>query len=400
MSNYNIDKIYDSNLCLGCGLCEAICGKKSVTMELNNKGFYYPKIHKLKIEDDLIIKNICPAINVINKKKPKNKERIWGHTEAVYEGFSSDSEILKKSSSGGIISSIAIYLLDNNIVDGILHVGAEVDDYKTNRLKISKTREDVIKNSSSRYAPAIIFSDIIKILNKNKDIYCFIGKPCDIAGLNNLILKFPIYKNRIKFKISIVCAGISSYKGTAELINEFKPSYPVRNIKYRGNGWPGYFTFIDNNDKTYSKSYNDSWGKVLNKHLNFRCKICPEGIGILADIVVGDSWETKDGYPIFDERTGKSLIMTRTKLGNELISNVANHNYISINNIDINKLKIIQPFQYERRIYAGSRIIAFYIVKRIKVNFKNLRVFNNLLLGSPKALFLNFMGTFKRAVFK
>ena len=37
--------------------------------------------------------------------------------------FSTDNEIRTKSSSGGFISGIAVYMLDNKLVDAVLHVG-------------------------------------------------------------------------------------------------------------------------------------------------------------------------------------------------------------------------------------------------------------------------------------
>lgn len=56
-------------------------------------------------------------------------------------------------------------------------------------------------------------------------------------------------------------------------------------------------------------TYNDSWGKILGRELGFRCKICPDGIGMLADISSGDSWNTKDGYPDFTEGDGKTFVL-------------------------------------------------------------------------------------------
>lgn len=97
-----------------------------------------------------------------------------------------------------------------------------------------------------------------------------------------------------------------------------KEQEPV-SLKYRGDGWPGYFTvkWADNTD--FKLDYNESWGKVLGRELGFRCKICPDGIGMLADIAVGDSWNTKNGYPDFTEGAGKSFVMVRTALGSEYI---------------------------------------------------------------------------------
>lgn len=50
-------------------------------------------------------------------------------------------------------------------------------------------------------------------------------------------------------------------------------------------------------------SYNESWGNILGKYLQKRCKICPDGIGEFADIVCADAWHgDKSGYPNFEEK--------------------------------------------------------------------------------------------------
>ena len=54
-------------------------------------------------------------------------------------------------------------------------------------------------------------------------------------------------------------------------------------------------------------SYADSWGAHLSKHVQFRCKICPDAVGGVADIACADAWYGGDsGYPQFDEAAGRS----------------------------------------------------------------------------------------------
>lgn len=47
---------------------------------------------------------------------------------------------------------------------------------------------------------------------------------------------------------------------------------------------------------------------------------------MLADIAVGDSWNTKDGYPDFEEVMEKVLLWSERKQGQKLFLNaVQNH---------------------------------------------------------------------------
>lgn len=393
-----IEKIDKQGLCLGCGLCESVCGKDAVQMDLRGDGFFHPTVKKVLPEKERIISKICPGTNIVNDILFNKDQSIWGNVEQLYSGFAIDNEVRTKGSSGGIVSSLAIYVLENKIVDGVMQVGGDESDYERNSLNISTNRDNVLKCASSRYAPALIFSEIFRILEADDNTYCFIGKPCDISALKNFLSQYPQYSNRFKLTVSIMCAGLPSFKGTQAIIDDFKAVTPVSGLVYRGNGWPGFFSFIDKRGLSFQRTYNDSWGKTLNKFLKFRCKICPDGIGLQADIAVGDAWETTDGYPDFTEKEGHSLIIVRTQNGVDILQKALNDKTISLENLDVEKIKLMQPYQYVRRTRLGARMAAFSLVTQRILNFKNMHILYNLTLVDKKILLKEFLGTFRRLV--
>lgn len=393
-----IDGIYEDGLCLGCGFCETICGADSVKMELQPNGFFRPVVRRVNEEGERIINRICPGINVVNDLKIREGEEIWGRVEQSLSGFSTDNAVRTRGSSGGIISALGIYLLKSGMVQGILQVGGDSSDYERNTLRLSRTKDDVLECASSRYAPALIFDKLQELLIASKDTYCFVGKPCDISALKNFLGVYPQYSERFKLTISIMCAGMPSFAGTREIVSEFNPYYPIKNLVYRGNGWPGYFSFSDELNHVYKKTYNDSWGKTLNRYLNFRCKICPDGIGIQADIAVGDAWETSDGYPDFTEKEGHSLIIARTAVAVEVLNAAVAEGDIITSNLDVEKIKLMQPYQYNRRRRVWARMFAVSIAKRRIIRFRGLSIFRNLKTEKLRVLIKEFIGTFKRAL--
>lgn len=394
----NVNRIAKKGLCLGCGLCETIYGKANVSMEINDSGFYYPKVKgKISKDKDEIISRICPSVNITNEIIFDDSERIWGHIKSCHSAFSLNKEIRTKASSGGLITQIATYLLRTNLVDAVLQVGSYEVDYQSNKLKVSRTEEEVLACAKSRYAPAKIFNNILNILESSNEKYCFVGKPCDISGIKNLLSVYPQYKERFVLFVSIMCAGMPSYIATSAAVASFNNvNHPITNLTYRGNGWPGYFSFEDSKGICYKMSYNDSWGKILGKHVHFRCKICPDGIGLQADIAVGDAWETKDGYPDFTEKEGDSLLLIRTKVASDLIERMSSEGIISKTDIPVDKLPSIQPFQAGRRHIVGARILAASITKIAIFRFKNLKIFHNLFQSPLRRIISEFYGTAKR----
>ncbi|WP_133159311.1 Coenzyme F420 hydrogenase/dehydrogenase, beta subunit C-terminal domain [Solitalea longa] len=367
-------------------------------MRLQKNGFFLPEIKSLNADKEKVINEICPGINIVNDLSFGKDEKIWGRIEELRSGYSTDAEVRFHGSSGGIISAIAIHALSTGKVDAVLQVGGDSADFERNTLKISKSRHDVLECASSRYAPALIFDKIFEILESSNEVYCFIGKPCDISALKNFLNVYPIYKSRFKLYVSIMCAGMPSFNGTKEIINNLGANEPVNNLTYRGDGWPGYFSFADNQGQQFKMSYNDSWGNTLNRFLNFRCKLCPDGIGLQADIAVGDAWDTKDGYPDFSEKDGLSLVIARTKAGVEVLTDAQTEGSMCFEELPHFKLAQMQPYQYARRSRVGARVLAYILVKQRTLRFKHLRVWKNLIGVSPVDLLKEFMGTFRRSI--
>lgn len=192
-----IEKIINNHLCLGCGLCASLYPTKC-KMSMDNQGFYYPNLsNKLTKDEDNYLGKLCPSIHV----KGNGKIGFWGKVDRICEGWATDDQIRYRASSGGATTALAKYLLESRQVDAVLHVGVKENDCLTNELKISRTAEEIIQNSQSRYAPVIMFEKIIQILDSTEETYCFVGKPCDIAVIRNLQAQYPQYKHRIKYCI-------------------------------------------------------------------------------------------------------------------------------------------------------------------------------------------------------
>ncbi|MEP7251261.1 MAG: Coenzyme F420 hydrogenase/dehydrogenase, beta subunit C-terminal domain [Ginsengibacter sp.] len=389
------DKINREGLCIGCGLCESIGKEKGYLMNLSSKGFYEPirtKGRDAKVEKQ--ISAVCPAINLY---APQIKDNlVWGNINAFYNVSSKDTEVRNEGSSGGGLSAMCIYLLENKIVDAILHIGKIEGETIENKLFVSRDRGAVIRNASSRYAPSRTFNELKDILDRGTEIFAFVGKPCDIAGIKNYLSVNTDYQNRIAYFFSFFCAGMPSYNATSQLLERANEPEPPYFLKYRGGGWPGYFFAKFKNDKAIKITYRESWGKVLGRQLHARCKICPDGIGMMADIVYADAWETKDGYPDFEEKEGVSLAIARTTAGELLLQKALNDGSIMAEPVASERIEKMQPYQYQRRLAVGYRILAVQFLTDGLLNF-NGTGYMKLMRQYPIVKGLkNTLGTLKR----
>lgn len=390
-----IVEIIKNDLCLGCGLCEAI-SQGECKMRLNRKGFYEPETIGTEWDDKIC--NICPGITIQNRSQGKHLS-IWGNVLQVSNAWAADGNIRRQSSSGGVTSALAIYLLESQQVDGILHVGVQEGTYLYNKLYVSRDRNEVLKRNASRYAPAEVFNRIIDIFEANRlETFAFIGKPCDIAAMQNFIAAYPKYKHKVKYYLAIFCAGMPSYKATEKVLETFNKKEKPQSLRYRGDGWPGYFTATYQDGTSSRMTYNDSWGKVLGRDLGFRCKICPDGIGLLADVASGDSWNTKDGYPDFTEADGKNFCFIRTDKGLELFKEAEEKNYIVTERLDVNEIRYMQRYQYDRRHLVGWRIASVQFLTGSILHYNGLGFYQTALKGNMVRGIKDALGTTKRLI--
>lgn len=354
-------EIVKDDLCNGCGMCAGIY-PEYIKMEYNKDGNLRPIIIKeMTDEIDKEIMIFCSGATLKYQNRIGNTDVIWGDIKKSYTGFSTNEDIRFKASSGGGITGLLIYMLENKIIDGVIHTGVGEKPLE-NVIKVSCTKEEIINNCGSRYAPSSPLSNIKQYINNDKK-YAFVGKPCDVASLRMYLNENKNVKN-IVVLLSFMCAGAPSIKGTEKILEKFDvKSQDVEIFRYRGNGWPG-LTYIKTKDnKEYTMKYDDSWGKILNKYLQHRCKVCPDGIGEFADIVCADAWYGDNkGYPSFEEKQGRSLIIGRTELGERIIEDAQKSESINVEKFDLEDLEIIQPFQAQRKKLVFSRLLALKVI--------------------------------------
>jgi coenzyme F420 hydrogenase subunit beta len=387
------------NLCAGCGMCESVFGEEKIKMSFSESGFLRPNFkQKLSKEESEEFKELCPGINAKHESK-ENYDPLWGPYLSISSGFSSNCKIRHAGSSGGALTGIATYLLEKKIVECILHIGASVTLPSRNEHKVSYTSDELLNNAGSRYAPSATLVNIVEIL-KNHTSIAVIGKPCDIVGVRNLMKMNDEAKSKIKYLLSFMCAGVPSQLGTTKIIEKFNiTEQNVASLRYRGEGWPGYFKIKDDKNNIHKMTYNESWGTVLNKHLQFRCKICADGTGEFADITCADAWEaSENGYPSFEEKKGVSLIISRNENGKKLLKEAVASGYITMSGKKYSSSEIaqMQPYQKQRKQNLLARLIALKLFGKKIPNYNTGLLVKASLKENPLRLLKNFVGMIKR----
>jgi coenzyme F420 hydrogenase subunit beta len=282
---------------------------------------------------------------------------------SAWEAWAGDPAIRHRGSSGGVLSALAAWLTETGEVSRF--VGATADP-ETPRRTVSVTitdRETALAAAGSRYAPVSILA-APDALEPGTGL---IAKPCESSAARGLLdSSLPAGADR-PLLLSFFCAGTPSQLATDRLVTDLglPPDTPLRRLWYRGRGWPGRFTAEATDGRRVSASYDDSWGKALGPAVQWRCKICPDGVGESSDISAADFWHTDErGYPDFTEGDGCSAVLARTPRGQQILDRAFAEGVLIGRQIDPDRLAAVQPLQVSRRTTLIGRLIGSTIAGR------------------------------------
>lgn len=371
--------------CTGCGLCSSI---RQVEMKEDCKGFPVPDISELDIN---FCQSVCPALGGLNCG-----DTAWGSYKYACNGWSDNKIIRKEASSGGVLTSICLYLLKSHQIDGIIQTRVNENIPYATETVVSRTEKDVLSCMGSRYSISTPLSRITELV-KPGEKYAFVGKPCDVSALRAYVNKNSELVNSIVIFLSFFCAGMPSNIAQKKLLSELgiKESECV-SIQYRGNGWPGSTTAKNKRDEKHSMSYEQAWGEILGRDVRTACRFCIDGIGLAADIVCGDAWHlNNDGTPDFSENEGRNIVFARTDLGEQLLKESVKNQMIKTEDANVEELRYIQKYQYERRSTMLAQVVGLrvagkpvpeYPLKNMLVLSKNVGLKKQL--GRTKGVFI------------
>ena len=264
---------------------------------------------------------------------------------------------------------------------------------------MSVTQAEVFTAAGSRYAPSAPLARLEEILEAPGRT-AFVGKPCDVAALRAIARSDPRVDAKIPWMLSFFCAGVPSQTGAEAVVAKLGVApEDLASFRYRGDGWPGYATATRRDGTAERMSYNDSWGDILTRHVQFRCKICPDGVGGAADAVCADAWECdENGYPIFEEREGSSLILSRTEKGEALVRAAMKAGRLAAGPLPLDAVTAMQPGQMARKRSVGGRLAALALLGRPRPSYKGFRLLPRAMENGLGANLRNMAGTGRRVL--
>jgi len=387
-----VDKVRQWRLCSGCGACAAACPDKNIAMaDVTNRGLRpFLKSDQCRFCGTCV--QVCPGAGLTGRETGAGE---WGPVLDVWEGYASDEQLRYKGSSGGAATALAQYCLDHEDVEGVLQTQADPADPLRNRAVLSRTRHDLLSGTGSRYSPAAPCEKFDWMLKAPKPCV-FVGKPCDVAALEKFRCVYPQIGDKTAVSISIFCAGTPSTQGTLEVLQRMgMEAGQVTSFRYRGNGWPGKaIAQSAAQEQTGELTYLESWGKILSRHVAFRCRFCPDASGEFADISCGDPW-----YRTIDpDDPGRSMVIARTERGRRLVKRAIEAGYLVVQPADQSIIPLSQKSLLNKRRNLWARLAALRLFGIPAPEYRGFALFAGWRRLTIRQRVKSFAGTVRRII--
>jgi coenzyme F420 hydrogenase subunit beta len=379
--------------CSGCGACTLI--DPSLRMELSADGFNRPTPAgpEAPSTDVKLFDRVCPGRRVeAQDPEGSTRDAVFGSAFSVWEASATDPEARFRGSSGGTLTGLATWLLRTGRAGRVVGAAMHPDAPARTQTVTIEDPDAVLASAGSRYAPVSVAANP-DVLRADSAV---VAKPCEATALTALYearsLERPIV-------LSFFCAGVPSQRATEALVRELglDPD-ALASLRYRGHGWPGRFTAEDHAGRSESVTYDESWGRALGPTMQWRCKVCPDGVGESADIAAGDFWQSDErGYPVFDESAGTSVLIARTARGHQLLLEAIAEGVLEAAPLDIRRLYPVQPLQVERRSTLVGRLTGARLAGRTVPRYRGFALLR-LGAGQPRPTARAGVGTWLRTM--
>jgi coenzyme F420 hydrogenase subunit beta len=393
--------VVDWRMCLGCGACAYICPERKIELVDVLSHGVRPLVANEKCGRCRDCLKVCPAYE--NDHRPlldgpgliPDIKSACGPVLEIWEGHASDPQIRLMGSSGGLLTALSLFCLEREGMHGVLHIAGDPAEPIRNRTRLSRTREDLLAATGSRYAPASA-CDRLGLVEDASGPCVFIGQPSEVTALRKAEGLRPALARNVGLALSFFCAGSPSTQGTQELLRaEGIALDDVEEVRYRGQGWPGWFGVRRRNNPEFSplQTYAQSWG-FLQRFRPFSVNLTPDGSGEDADISCGDPWYR----PIGSDEAGFSLVLVRTERGCGLLRRAREAGYVTLAPADVPKALNSQPNLIRKRGSIWGRLLALRLFGLPAPELRGFSLFENWMSLSLMEKAQSTLGTARRIV--
>ncbi len=332
-------EVIDAGLCTRCGSCVGVCPEGAVQFddplgevlptlvgECCERGYCYAGCPGKFVSWPILTEQVSGA--PLGQALAATNFLIGQH-QAAYVGFSTDAQLRNNGASGGVVSAISTYLLEQGLVDGVISlIDSPQEPYRAIPQIITR-REEVLAAAQSRYSISPV-NTILGSLAGLPGRYAYVGLPCQVHSLRKLQAAVYPGIEKIKYIIGTYCGNILHFEAVRSFLrrNRVSDLTQVSSLKYRAGTWPGRMEVRLHDGRIFGleKFYANY---LIPFYIMQRCLLCTDLTNEFADISAGDGWSTA-----YEERgKGSNIVLVRTPTGAALINGMQKQAHLDLHEI-------------------------------------------------------------------
>lgn len=323
MKSSVMNSVVERDLCIGCGLCAALCPQDALSMQWNRYGEYNPvEVSPCTTECGLCSK-VCPFADS-GENEDTIGERLYGAVPGIqhrpetgyylasYVGYSEKHR--PTSSSGGVATWLLETLLAEGVVDHVICVAPTGDPERLFTFRVFDTPEDVRTGAGSAYYP-VELSGVVRTVLEVPGRYAVTGLPCFIKAIRLAQQRNKKLRERIVVTVGLTCGQLKSRHFTDYVAACAGVQGRVMGVRYRGkspdhpaSNYHYAFTTADGGERRifWNEGIAEAW---TNRWFTPRaCSYCDDVFSECADVTCMDAW-----LPEYSrDSRGTSLVLVRS----------------------------------------------------------------------------------------
>jgi coenzyme F420 hydrogenase subunit beta len=287
-------EIHNKGICGQCGGCVSFCSAADLkAIEMSESG-----VPEYVNEDNClhcgICYLVCPQTWVLNEElnNKYNYKTSIGHWKKITSSCSTSEEITVRGTDGGVVTSILMYLLENNLINGALVCKKEGP---FNRVPyFAKTKEELMDAAGSHYdvSKQVVglehYETFIPVITELKQVVAsdmmdiaVVGTPCQIHSIRKMQELSILPAHIVKYALGLFCNLNFSFDDEAREKMEEKFSFSFNNVE-RMNIKEDLILQLQNNQEKKHIKFQD-----LYEFARPACLACRDFSNVYADISFG-----------------------------------------------------------------------------------------------------------------
>lgn len=312
--------VISQGLCTACGTCVAGC--RPGVIEMGSVGG--EPVPRLTGEclDCGVCQEVCPGRDIPVPELEQaffgrqRSDRQLGHYLEAGHAHAVDPEVRRQASSGGLVTALLQYALEQGIVDGVVAAGFDQERPWKAVPVLARTKGEVLAAAQSKYAAVPVNALLPAALDQGCKRLAVAGLPCQVHGLRKMqhARKPRAVAGSVQLVVGLFCAGQVYFEGTVHALRELagiEDLDEIQKLEYRGNAGRSMVVTGRNGQAVEIDRHVYMHHFLQPGYRRDRCMVCLDWASELADVSVGEYLPGEEGVSVYLARSETGLRLLR-----------------------------------------------------------------------------------------